>query len=277
MLGAILGAIAGPLIGGLFGHKSGGAQRSAGDQQAALGREIMNKGIGMTQGYRDAGNAANDSIMSLLGLGDNAFDQSGLQAHQLMGGAALQSNVNPFAANNFLDNAGPGQQAFNYDRTLGQYANSNAAAANNAILDNTMAQYQNTTMGHNLSGKSLAGAMQTATLTNANLMNNWAQNQISSDMNSVNSGRTGLNMDIANRQQQFNNLSGVANRGLSSIGTALTGAVAGGKMMSQGFQNQALGQQQQIAGWSNAVNNGVQALAGSQSIQNGLSNLFSGW
>jgi len=241
------------ILGAASSFFGGQAVEHAGSQQAAMGKEIMGYAKPFIQGGQQAMTQAN----SFLGLGDNPFDQSNLQSHQLMGVSALQSNVNPFEASNFIDGLEPGQQAFDYDRTIGEYDQSNAKAGNDLILDHAMNSYMNSVFGHQLSGKAMSGAMQTAARTNAESRNQWAVRQMASDQTSLNAGRQGIQSDINSRQRQFMNFVGQQNAGINAI----SGAASGARIAAQGYGTQARGKQQQISGITNGIGSIVTAAA----------------
>jgi hypothetical protein len=274
-----LGGALGGVAGSLFDGKSGGSRAAgkAADAQVALGREIMGRGTEMTAPWLSTGQAANTQIGNLLGIGEDNFDWSGTPAYARMGVAALTDPSNPFDASNFIDGLEPGQQAFDYDRTLGQYDGSNAAAMNGLILDDTMNSYFNSVAGGVHSGKALRGAMQTAALTNAQLAQQWANQQLQSDMSSVTTGRAGVVQDLNRRQTQFQNLDAQSARGLNSVGTALTGAVAGARHVANGYAQQAAAAQQADAQIQQGIGNVLGASYNALGRGNGfLSGAFGG-
>ena len=243
-LTGILGAVS-----SIFG---GHSRDRAGMAQVALGNRIVD----YADPFIHSGQQAMGQVNGFLGLGDNPFDQSGLQAHQLMGVSALQSSVNPFDASNFIDGLEPGQQIFDYDRTIGEYEDSNAKAGNDLILDHAMNNYMNSVFGHQLSGKALSGAMQTAARTNAELRGQWAARQMASSQAALTAGRQGIQADINNRQRQLGNLVGQQNAGIGAIGAAAGGA----RIAAAGYGTRAKGQQQMYGGFADGIGSIITSL-----------------
>lgn len=274
MFDAILGALGGGLLNGLFGSESGSSVSDAGAAQAQLGQNIFNYARAQTQPYVDAGQLGLDRYQSMLGLGDDPMGYGDAPEYGNFGYQILRSGLNPFEGYNFVDGVGQGDQLYDYDRLMGQYAGSNTGRMNQSIMDQTLEQYGNSILGSQLSGKALAGAMQTAAVTNARLADQYARNQLASDQASVADGRGAMVTDYNRRRAILGDIQNLSNTGLNAVSVAQGGMASGAGIAGQGYQLRAQGQVASNNAWSSAIGGVGAALANDNAIGSAIDGLF---